>query len=986
MASARSKFDSLNGEGQMSNGLRVQTWYSVASVTGLSLVSLGSPGLKSEMDEQIFTGGTTAVAQLLGEEVGGMSDDFMGGGATSRFGRFTIAKEDLQFFALFLLVSPKDPLPESLVEFSREFILAFANRLLETQEARLASGFEQIEHYEVQEEFKTALNIAKKKIRVSSDDDFLRAEVESFLQDAVIDFHGFSSLRSLADDDRPVREMLTDLSKDHSGLIKKLAEDTYLHTLARNPLPLMLCSKLDNAKNIIAAKIGDYLPMVAQTSDFQNSFEKLVAEVKKTDIPLIVQSIDISSKGFPRETVRSKISAKLVERLRETHPLALIASPGMTFGAISAEKRTDFLVDELAEKYNLGNTLRMIAADLSGDPLCGLEIGNFVEYFASRFHRGISPIGWSFLKYVFDSLAGSRKEITDLLKGMEIPQSHLEILKAELKGRKTQSLEGVTIALEEGTGDELSTFFDAISASVARGVAQFFDAVIGTYQKPGRLFHDYAYRLEDFCASADALYAAFRIIQVLAARKRDSRYLSDTIPTPEYLIKSKKDTDDSGEILNDPKLISQLWKSEDVVSQAMQTNLLSYFNSQLSKFQKHHQNAFGSLTDLFQGIDRVYSDLEKEKKPTLTKLINNCEDLTIEGTEDRTFAEQWYIGIDYLNDAKREAREFLEKAKGCLNDISRGKSVSKKAGKERNRSSKSLERLKKNKSEIDARIMKDKSEFEKKVLREADKSKKEIKKLKRDLGFRMLKLSNLKDGFSYPTSRDFLATVREQMGSVADEDLYLSELGSPAWLYAWASILQRPPESALNKAFRDALTASGKKVPLVRELVKEISDSDEYEMAEILRDKLRVRTRRILTRMTSSLSEARPWFLAQDPTVFRVTANGKKDVYLVKIGEFPDKYITPNVKEWFKQWDKADYVVQDGMAQVCLSMDMAGKVTERGRLSEALARTGIATLKRRYRPYLDILETSCGILSSSRKEAFHNFILELEKQIDSAVE
>ncbi|MHA2272956.1 MAG: hypothetical protein ACXACI_13905 [Candidatus Hodarchaeales archaeon] len=53
----------------MSNGLRVQTWYSVASVTGLSLVSLGSPGLKSEMDEQIFTGGTTAVAQLLGEEV-----------------------------------------------------------------------------------------------------------------------------------------------------------------------------------------------------------------------------------------------------------------------------------------------------------------------------------------------------------------------------------------------------------------------------------------------------------------------------------------------------------------------------------------------------------------------------------------------------------------------------------------------------------------------------------------------------------------------------------------------------------------------------------------------------------------------------------------------------------------------------------------------------------------------------------------------------
>ncbi|MFW9916475.1 MAG: hypothetical protein ACFFGZ_12790 [Candidatus Thorarchaeota archaeon] len=970
----------------MSNGLRVQTWYSLASVTGLSLVSLGSPGFRPEMDEQIFTGGTTAVAQLLGEEVGAMSDDFMGGGATSRFGRFMITKEDLQFFALFLLVSAKDPLPDSLVEFSREFILAFANELLETQEKRLTSGFEQIEHHEVQEEFKKALKMAKKKIRVSSDDDFLRNEVESFLKDAVIDFRGFSSLQSLADDDRPVRDMLTDLRKEHSQFIEKLAEDTYLHTLARNPLPLMLCSKLDAAKNIIAGKITEYLPMVTQTLDFQNVFAKLVAEVNETDIPLITQSIDIASTSFSRETLHSKVSAKLVERLRENHPLALIASPEMSFGTTSVEKATESLVDGILERYDLGNTLRTLAKDLAGGGLCGLEIGEFVRYFASRFPREISPIGWSFLKYVFDSLAESRKEVKDLLKEKELPESHMKILKQELKGRKTQSLQAVTIALEEGTGDELSTFFDAISASVAKGVAQFFDAVVGTYQKPGRLFHNYAYRLEEFCANADALYAAFRSIQVLAARKRDSHYLSDTIPAPEYLIESKKGKGNSEEILSDPKLISQLWKSEKVVSQAMQTNLLSYFDSQLSKFQEYHQNAFESLVLLFQDIDKAYEDLEKEKKPRLENLIRKCEDITIERIEDHTFVEQWYIGSDYLKDAKLEARESLEKAKEYLNRISRGKSVSKKAEKERNRASKSLERLKKNKSDIDDRIMKDKAEFEKKALREVDKSKKDIKKLQRDLSFKMIKLSNLKDGSSYPNPRDFLAAVQEQMGSVGDEDLYLSELGSPAWLYAWASIFQRPPESALNKAFRDALTGSKKKVPLVRELVKEISDSDEYELAEILRDKLRVRARRLLTRMIAPLREARPWFLAQDPTVFRVTANGEKDDYLVKIAEFPENYITPNVKEWFRQWESAEYVIQDGMAQVCLSLNMEGRVSKKSQLSEALARTGIAALKREYKPYLDILETSCGLLSSSRKEAFHNFILELEKQIDSAVE
>lgn len=972
----------------MSNDWHVQAWYSLASVTGLSLVSLGSPGLKSEMDEQIFTGGTTAVAQLLGEEVGGLSDAFMGGGATSRFGRFTLTMEDQQFYALFLLVSPKDPLPEALVEFSREFIIAFANAVMETQGSRLATGFEQIEHFEVQNEFEIALKIAKKKIRIPTDNSFLSGEVEHILEKALSDFSDYSSLQSLANDESLVREFLHNLRQKHSEHVKNLSQDIYLQTLKVNPLPIILCSNIGAAKAVIAEKTRTSLPKTVQTAVFHEQLDKAVEEVNNLDVPLILQSMDLISSPEAKEALHNKISTKLVERLREAHPLALLANTDLSFGKVSVEEKTTSLVDILIEKHDLGNTIQKLIVDLSSDPMCGLEIGKFARYFASRFPRGISPVGWSFLQYIFGSQIGSKKEISDLLKSKELPETHVEILKNEFKGRPKKSLEGIMIALEEGSGDEISTFFEAITASVAKGIAQFFDVFIGTYDKPGGLYRDYAYRLEDFCASADALYAAFRVIKTLATRKRDYPYLTDVIPAPEFLIKSGTGNKDTNEILNNPALLSQLWKSEENFSQAFQTGATTYFDSQVSQFQEHQNQTFNTIISLLHDAEKALEELERDKKPKVKDLVKKCEDLRVipETPSDQPVLEKLLLELSYLKEAHLETRESLERIKNYLNERSRGKSVSKKAGKEKERVTKILKHLEKNRAISDNNLLKTREDFEKRVTKEANKNRKDIKKLRRDLRYKIIRPSDSKNGLPFASSRDYLQTVQNSMESLANEDHYLSELGSPAWLYAWSSILQKPPESALNKAFRDALTGSHKKVPMVKEIVKEISASGDYELAEILRDKLRIKTKHILNKMTSSFSDAKTWFLKQDPTVFRVTAEGKRDLYLVKIGELPENSFTPNVTEWFRRWEKATYLFQDGKAAVCLRLDVEGELGERGRLSVTLARAGMTTLKRRYKPYLDILETSCGILSSSRKEAFQSFLQDLEKQIDSAVE
>ena len=978
-----------NGDENMNKKWRCQAWFSIASDTGLSLISFGSPGLKTEMDEQIFTGGTTAVVQLLGEEIGATGDSFVGGGDTSRFGRFKVTHEDHQLIAQFLLVSLKERIPEPLVEFSREFILAFMNVVVKTQAKELKSGFQQISHRVVQNEFMKALTISRKKMRVESDDEFLKAELEAKLRYVLSDISSIMSLRSMTDDDRPLREILQDLRKNRSKYVEKLGQEIFLSILSTNPLPVMLFPRLNDVKDFIAEETRKYLPEVVQTPEFHKQFENLVEEVKKSDIPLILRSTDMTSTKDMRGSLKAKISAKIAERLLENHPLALIASPEMSFGTVSVETATVFLVDVAVEKYDFGSTLRVLAVELSGDPLCGLEIGEFMRYFSSRFPEGISTIGWTFLRYIFDMLTSSRKEITDLLASVELPESHKKTLKKELKGRRKDSLEGVTVALGEGGGDDVHTFFNAISASVAHGVAQFFDAVIGTYEKPGRLYHDYAYRFEDFCAHSSAIYATFRNIEVLVGRGGDIPYLADAIPRPETLMEADKPNSDFNEMMKDPKVISQLWKSDETVSKAFEYSGHSLFDSRLSEFQKQHHMAYDQIESLLRAVDNTYGELEKGKKPTIADLVKKCEDIKAIPKMESGSAQfrPWFADIEYLQDSKLELRRLLEKAKDILNDKYKGKSIDKKSTKERTKILKVLERLEKSRTLADTRILKSREEFEKRFVREVSKARKDLKKLQRELSYKVVRLSNSKNGLSVPSTREFLETVQERMRSIGDEDDYISELGSPAWLYAWASILQRPPESALNKAFRDALSVkTHKKVPLVREIVKEITDSEQYELAEILRDKLRTKTRRILNKMISHLSEARPWFLTRDPTVFRVLVDGKDEAYLVKIGEFPEKYLTHNVMDWFKRWKEAEYIFQDKTVLLCSRVVVDAAIGDRARLSEALARTGVVILQKRYKTFLDILETSCNLLSSSKKAAFQGFLTDLEKTTATAVE
>ena len=67
-------------------------------------MSLGQPGLKS-VDEQVYTGGLTAVQQMLGGEIGGDTSRFVGGSHNNKTGRFLVKTSNFELVGQFLLIS-----------------------------------------------------------------------------------------------------------------------------------------------------------------------------------------------------------------------------------------------------------------------------------------------------------------------------------------------------------------------------------------------------------------------------------------------------------------------------------------------------------------------------------------------------------------------------------------------------------------------------------------------------------------------------------------------------------------------------------------------------------------------------------------------------------------------------------------------------------------------------------------------------------------
>ena len=106
-------------------------WFSLALEYGLSILSLGKAG---QGDDQLLTGGLTAVETLLGSEIGiTQKEGFVVDHGTSHMERFPMQQDDQILFAQFLVQTLNgEKVEQSYNDLAKTFITELSNGILKS--------------------------------------------------------------------------------------------------------------------------------------------------------------------------------------------------------------------------------------------------------------------------------------------------------------------------------------------------------------------------------------------------------------------------------------------------------------------------------------------------------------------------------------------------------------------------------------------------------------------------------------------------------------------------------------------------------------------------------------------------------------------------------------------------------------------------------------------------------------------------------------
>ncbi len=154
----------------------IVAWFSLASPSGLSVASVGTPGLKDDVEDQVLTGGLTAIQQILGSEIGGKDDRFIGGSPSSRMGRIRFkqeGEEGKEMVAQFLMISSTgDPIPDVMVNLAEEICMKFTDSIVSNNEmmAEVEQSFSTLTILATLDMFIDSVAFARKKVKISTND------------------------------------------------------------------------------------------------------------------------------------------------------------------------------------------------------------------------------------------------------------------------------------------------------------------------------------------------------------------------------------------------------------------------------------------------------------------------------------------------------------------------------------------------------------------------------------------------------------------------------------------------------------------------------------------------------------------------------------------------------------------------------------------------------------------------------------------------
>ena len=560
-------------------------WVSLASVSGLSLISLGQPGLRTDLDEQVYTGGLTAVQTMLGGEVGGDTERFVGGSHSNRTGRFLVRNDTGELVGQFLLISRDNRVvaPE-LVEYYEEMVTIFAEDTIQTEVyERTMREFRALGVNDVLDLFLESIKKARKRKSIPMNKDMFFSALSQVTLKSINDYEYSATLVKISELKGKYNDLHPKVKNDRNDLIAELSKDMLEFLVSEHPHALVTFPKVDSVQKDFLKHMRSEIENFLKQNKVEEGLKEIIEDFEKNDLHEVLA--DFALNEVTRANLHARLEDEIFKKFRREFPLLFLVDPTID-GFITA---IEDLTAKINEEYDVAGTLSRIGVDMLKDYKTEENLViPYIRNFCDQFSAGLTQTSWKYMQILFRIVTMETKiDVTDVLPALQgqIPDTHFETVQKMITKYKITKLDPLSFQVKRAT--DILPFYRALFSSLSFGINSLLCQVALGEDNPDNYLLHTSKILVDFCSQIHFVFAIFEIYSYL---ERYQSRLDFNLVFPDQ--EAFKDGIDKS-------------------TMNVKSILTAFIETNTTQIQKEHQLVERRLDEFRDAFEKQISDLNK---------------------------------------------------------------------------------------------------------------------------------------------------------------------------------------------------------------------------------------------------------------------------------------------------------------------------------------------------------------------------------------
>ena len=699
--------------------VQYNAWFSLALEYGLSILSLGKAG---QGDDQLLTGGLTAVETLLGSEIGiTQKEGFVVDHGSSHMERFPLNQGDNLLFAQFLIQTlGGEKVEQSYNDLAKMFSTELGNGILKSSifdEVKDAPQILSIK--KVNKIILTAHENTHNKMKININNNAIISIIKDIILSSFVNFGFSETLDSLSN--KEIETVNDYLMPNREILLQNMNIDIQGKIIQEYPLVFLL-TQPKYFKNEIEDLITRELEFNRHEQTNNRIFD-IIEEIFADDsLRNLIQKFDVTTLRQDRENISDLIEHLIRERLLHKAPIVFLLNTEINLKPIIQEK----VIDRVLTEFDLGEVLSKIAFTLiqkahPEDELQAKLVLNFFLNLSQIFPGGLPKQLWIIITNLLQIYAvEARQDLLQVNKIMEIEDYFWSTISENIKSYQSFHIGNFDMA---DSGHELINLFNGVREAIGRSFHAFYTEFIWNIST--ETFGTYISSLQQSIMSAyQALQTMFYFVKFMNMLASKKLQFIDPIQLGFNFNEFMKFTK--------PQVTSSRAIAIQNMGEMNPDNIVTYYSK---KFEDVISNEKTNVSRWFSKINTNVQDLEKflqsaEKADSIKNL--RLPSIILSKPENFTYAKDILANYDrdikVITDSFGSIDELFSKAKSELEGESDSKKINKRISKFVDEANKILSKAK-DKIPDPTKILNQLDGYKQSMQSELDKVNKEIPKI-----------------------------------------------------------------------------------------------------------------------------------------------------------------------------------------------------------------------------------------------------------------